>query len=195
MSCERWSRTIALDAGGDLSARRARRLQGHLERCPECRVLSQELRSAREQLQSLAARAAEHEATLQDRMPSAVAELAGATRIPLALRWSAAVAALLLLVAVSLLLAPRRGPTSGVRGPAAISAAVPTPVATPRHRTGRSSGTATAPPPAAAAPAPPLPRPEVRTATGETLLLKIHTDDPDVVIYWLVETEERKSDA
>jgi len=25
--------------------------------------------------------------------------------------------------------------------------------------------------------------------------LKIHTDDPDVVIYWLVETEERKSDA
>jgi len=195
MSHVRWRRSIALDAGGDLGARQTRRLQAHLRRCAECRALAQELRSARERLQLLAASAARYEATLQTRPPRAVAASAARARIPVALRWSAAAAALLLLVAVGLSLAPRRRPTSGARAPAAISAAVPTPVAAPPGQPDHAAGAATPPPATAATLAPALLRPAVRAATGKTLLLKIHTDDPEVVIYWLVTTEERKSDA
>lgn len=195
MNCERWRRWLALDAGGDLSVRRTRRLQVHLQRCPECRTLSRELRSARGRLQALAASAAPHEATMQTRPLQAFATTAARRQIPVALRWSAAATALLLVVVVGYRLAPRRPLSEEAAGPAAVSAAAPTPIATPPDEPGRSSPAAPAPP-ATAAKLPPQPgRPDLRTAATETLVLKIHTDDPEVVIYWLVETEERKSDA
>lgn len=47
-------------------------------------------------------------------------------------------------------------------------------------------------PPPPAAPGPPLVRPAIRTPDPEPMVIKLVSDDPDLVIYWLVDPEPEK---
>ena len=53
MSCERYKEWLALDAGGDLPADKAGRLAQHLDACPKCRAVADDLRGDQNALQAL----------------------------------------------------------------------------------------------------------------------------------------------
>jgi anti-sigma factor RsiW len=56
MNCSRVRKWISLYAGADLSARKARRLEKHLERCANCRKEIEELRAALAGIRAVAGR-------------------------------------------------------------------------------------------------------------------------------------------
>lgn len=53
MSCDRWERQIALAAGGDLVESDGRALELHLDECSDCRRLHAEFAAVRAELRSL----------------------------------------------------------------------------------------------------------------------------------------------
>jgi hypothetical protein len=57
MRCETAKRRLPLYAGGDLSARKARKLQAHLERCSSCRKEAEEFRAALDRVRKAAKQA------------------------------------------------------------------------------------------------------------------------------------------
>jgi len=167
MACARFEPLIALHVGGELVAPE---VEAHLRTCAECRGFAEELEHSQAALRSLR----EEEAPA-----AALAEVRGrvldeiASRKPswwFALRWhyalAPAAAAVALVVALSLRppLPPSPGPPSlSLPAPAIAKSASPPSVRRP------------APKPAA--------------ALREPLLVKMFTDDPDVVIYWLIDAE------
>ena len=213
MSCTRWHRLIALEVGGDLDPRRSRGLEKHLEGCATCRDLSEELRSQREALLRLDREAVggvilgsvRHEvlADLADRRRALFQLPAGGRRLAFA-----GVAAVILVVAAVVL---RQGatPTQPIvaerRVPAAVSAPTAAPIPVP------TTDVIVEPPQAMPPPAPvehgPLrlargdlstrgPETAVsRSAPTEPMTVKILTDDPDVVIYWIVDPKGDKENA
>lgn len=178
MSCSKFETDIALYAGGDLPAGRIARVESHLAECAECRALADELRAVVTGL---------GDEPLADAMVAGVhqrvmAELGRASfSRPSRLYWKLALAAALLLGAV--LLWPRHWTK---HAPGALTARVEqspiTPHITPhiapanivpvRHRVVRRHRH------------PPVAQP------GPPLLVQFVTDNPNIVIYWLIDQKQ-----
>ena len=176
MSCSKFETDIALYAGGDLPAGRIARIESHLVECAGCRALAAELRAGRALLGEL------RDDPLEDAMlaavrrnvlrqlwgrPSACGGLSGRPY------WKLALAAALVLAVV--LAWPRHPPAKEVLVPrgaapraAAASHAAPSVVPVARRVRRRHRTTPAAQP-------------------GPPLLVQFVTDDPNIVIYWLVD--------
>ena len=181
MNCSDWEERIALHAGGDLPRAEAAKVERHLRECAGCQVVASGLK------ESLALLKEAHHEPLAPAHFSAVrarvvAELEQARRRgALWARWRAwgfGLAAVVVASLVMLALRPGR-----------------TPVAV---RSNRSLTVAALSPPAVREPMVPLPphrrvarhvaRPNVPdTPDPEPLIVKLQTDDPNVVIYWIAD--------
>jgi anti-sigma factor RsiW len=169
MSCSKFETDIALYAGGDLPAGRIARIESHLAECADCRVLAEELRALVTGLSG---------EPLEDAMVAQVHQrvMAELGRAGFSLR--GALAPLLALAAALLLATVLMWPRHSAK-PTAV-AHVETPHVTPvapaartnivpvRHRAARQRRRAPA-----AQPGPPL-------------LVQFVTDDPNIVVYWLI---------
>jgi hypothetical protein len=215
MKCARLERDIALWVGGELSGRRAAQIAVHVAGCDLCRGLADRLRADRILLTEVASAGPQETLValregVLDRVRSGVSAPRPQVR-PLAVRvrWASAfAAAMVLLVVGSVVIVWRSAPPSG-----ALTASAPRPAPSPGvppapSVTGSApvspSGTArgTAPPsvhetvrvterPLLARSA--VVRPQQgakREATAEVLVIKLLTDDPNVVIYWLVDQQK-----
>jgi anti-sigma factor RsiW len=179
MSCSKFETDIALYAGGDLPPARIARVEGHLIECTDCRALAEDLRAEQALLSEL------RDSPLEDAMVAQVRQ-----RVLAEVRhtaWRAgfsprgalapllALAAALVLAAVLAwhhppkpVLAPRgAAPRPGCPlGPASHAAPTVAPLARKsRHHFRRTP---------AAQPGPPL-------------LVQFVTDDPNIVVYWLID--------
>jgi len=176
MSCSKFENDIALYAGGDLPAGRIARVESHLAQCADCRALAEELRATQALLGEL------RDEPLEDAMLAQVHQRvlmevrrAGFSRRR-ALAPLLALAAALVLAVV--LMWPRHQPAKVVvvaRG------------AAPSHAAPVKAGWE----PAAARGAASNVRKRHRRSAplaqpGPPLLVQFVTDDPNIVIYWLV---------
>jgi len=218
--CPEREEALALHVGSDLPADEARELDDHLADCTGCRTFLAELAADRRALKAVGATspAAEPVAEVHRRVMSEVEIRSERPRSPSTWRWAAA-AALLLAVATALLLQLRpehSSPDPGTSGeePTILAEAPPgedergrLPRPTPAPTRGMSSSPETAGPqpetpsevpvPDAVPDSTPAIPPETpsdnrRARRDERPDLKIQlvSDDPDVVIYWLVDPEE-----
>jgi len=171
MICREMEERIALHVSGDLETGAAAEVDEHLARCLACRTLAAELKANRESMIGLPVgeiREADY-AELRARLDESRRRERALRRWALAAAVSAAVLGGSALVRF---LDPARHPA-----PAAARVETPAPV----ERAVRVP----APPPMTVARKPAAPRktPEA----GEPLVVKIVTDDPDIVIVWLVD--------
>jgi len=178
MTCIDREPGIALYVEGDLPAREAPVLEAHLAECAACREFAAALRESQAAVKELGNDAADP-AVLAAIRARVMAELA----VPRARRWAWArlwvAAAACAAVVVAALLFPRGAHELPPPPPRPV-AAVP---AAPRLAASRQ--------------APHRVRPAVRAVPRRAsrpaapLLMQIVTDDPNVVIYWIVEDKER----
>jgi hypothetical protein len=167
MNCVDWEERIALHAGGDLAPAEAQAVERHVAECAGCQLLLSGLRESLSLARDAHAEPVEaaHFAAVRARV------LAELERGP-ARRWrwawvyaiAAAAAVVLMLVAwprpeQRLALPMPRAPIAPV---VARVAAIP---AAPKHRKTRE------------------PKP------AETVTVRLETDNPDVVIYWIAESK------
>lgn len=169
MNCPDWEERIALHAQGDLSPQEAAPAQRHLGECEECREFRDGVR------QSLSVLRGAHEEPLPQAHYAMVRartleQLTPIRRPRWRLAWIPALAAVGALVVFFLVrpqpiqppraaITPPPAPTMGA-APAAAPSGPPRRMVPARRRPG--------PPP-----------------SGAPLLVKLVTDDPDVVIYWI----------
>ena len=216
MSCSRWHRLIALEVGGDLDPRRSRKLGLHLSSCAECRELAEELRSQREMLTRLD-RGAVGSVALGSVRHAVLANLAERRRPIFELpvggqRIAIGVAAAAILIVTSIVLRSGRAPTQPIVAERKIPAAVlqPTTESIPSPTTD-----VLVEPPRAISPQAPVEsleseqlqlassdvptrrheEPQSPSAPIEPMTVKILTDDPEVVIYWIVDPKGDKEHA
>jgi anti-sigma factor RsiW len=172
MSCTKWGAEISLYAGGDLPAGRVGRVEQHLADCADCRSLLDEMRAELALLGEL------REAPVEEAMLARVRWRVLAQTASLRTGWAGrkqgllwALAAVLVLVAA--LEIPWRGRQIPVaRAPrvvAASSAPLIAKVVPVRHQRIRRHHQAATP------------------QAGPPLLVQFVTDDPNIVIYWLVD--------
>jgi anti-sigma factor RsiW len=170
MSCARLETDIALYAGGDLPDGRIARVAAHLSECAGCRALAQELRAGQAMLSGLRDEPLEGAMLAQVRR-RVLAEVAATTRPPSRLYWKLALAAALVLAAV--LAWPRHSSKHAPMAPIARAepshVTPPANIVTVRHRVVRRHRRTPAPQP------------------GPPLLVQFVTNDPNIVIYWLVD--------
>jgi anti-sigma factor RsiW len=180
VSCSKFETDIALYAGGDLPDGRTARVASHLAECADCRALADELHGAHALLGEL------REEPLEDAMVAQVRQ-----RVLAEVRHSVRRANFSPRVALYPLLA---------LAAAVILAIV---LAWPRRQTKRAPAVPAAPIEASiVAPAPPEPLARVLPARhrivrhhqhvpapkdGPPLLVQFVTDDPNIVIYWLID--------
>jgi len=203
MNCGEWEERIALHAGCDLPPMEAAAVDRHVAECAACQALLSGLRQTAGLLREAHSEPVEsaHYAAVRARVLS---ELAGRQRP----RWAYALlaaAAMLLLVAVwpkarRVVVTPRPQPVpvaqalmppvsafSGAdplgapSGPGTPWVRRPRPAASGVTRKGGPGG-----PPRTRGSAPPLQQVEP-SSPPEPLVVKLITDDPDVVIYWISE--------
>ena len=177
MNCRDMERLIALHAEGDLPASEAGRVLGHMETCATCRALLAELASSQTALRQLRNEPLDESAVAAWRRGVMDRVEAGGPKRRFVWVWAlAAVAATLLLVAVSQM--PSRPIPPAPSVPSIASVMAPPPLAVvaaepvqprPVTRVRR-----------------PLPKPQPKADT-EPLLVRFETSDPDVIIYWTVE--------
>jgi len=216
MSCSRWHRLIALEVGGDLESRHSRRLEDHIEGCAACRELAVELRSQREDLLRLDREAADG-VTLGSVRHAVMADLAERRRplFPLpvgGVRLLVAGAAMVILVVAAVVLRQGRVPPQPRVAERSIPTSVPAPTTAPApspSNTEIAEPSLEVPPPA---PLETVDRPPLQLARGdlparghemppslsaptEPMTIKILTDDPEVVIYWIVDPKGEKENA
>lgn len=199
MSCRSFERRIALWVGGDLEPARAAAVERHLEGCAGCRDRAETMRRSLAALRALDARACEGLdgvrlrplAPRVGRRRRLAAPLAVATAVTAAVLVSAVVVALLDRrpsparpepVRVARLSAPAARPAEpvlrrpGTGGPRVVPPPLPSP--------------AVVAPEGVAAVAPGLDRtPESAPAAAQaaSYTIKVLTEDPDIVIYWVVD--------
>jgi anti-sigma factor RsiW len=171
MNCTEWEERIALYAGGDLTLPQAGEVERHLGECPGCQVFSSGLAESLAALRT--AHSAEiapgHYTALRARVMAGVErERRGRWR---AWVWAAAAAAIVLLaIGAGLRMRVEELPAVALR------IASPPPTA---WQTARTAG--------------PAPRPHrahpVARQPKEQVLVKVETDNPDVVILWITETK------
>jgi anti-sigma factor RsiW len=216
MTCSRWHRVIALEVGGDLDPRRSRRLGRHLQGCSACSELAEELRSQRDEFAELD-RLAVDSVTLGSVRHAVLANLADRPRPVFRLlaggsRLAFAAAAAVVLVVAAVVLWRGEAPTQPVVAeraiPTAVAAPIPDPMPSPITDVIVKPLQAVPP----SAPLEPVesgltrlaqsdvPSPRNDTAASrsnptEPMTVKILTDDPDVVIYWIVDPKGDKEHA
>jgi Putative zinc-finger len=188
MNCAEWEERIALHAGRDLAASEAAVVDLHLAACAECRGFHEGLRQSMDVLLEAHREPidAAHFAAVRARVMA---------RIPAQPRWRWAwlggLAAAAAVVLLALALRPVRVPEPprvAVRiPPAAVirrAGESPAPPALPALRRARPVRRAVG-----REPRPPLeraaPRPAVRPE--QPLVVKLITNDPNVVIYWIAD--------
>jgi anti-sigma factor RsiW len=203
MTCERFEPLLALHVEGDLPEGEAAALEAHLSTCGTCRAFADAVRDSQQALKDLAEERLDPAALAAVRS-SVRQALDGGRGVPmrrLPPAWAVAAAAVVALVAI--LLGWR---SAGVHTPPVAERPVvpPAPSATPAVGSPPSAPRVAAadtesPRPRGRAPRgvkdPPQDRrPLPVAATAEsTLLLKLVTSDPDIVIYWLVDQNGGKS--
>jgi hypothetical protein len=170
MNCGQWEERVALYAGGDLASEDARAVESHLAECAGCQILLSGLPESLGLLREAHAEPvdAAHLAAVRARV---LAELERGRNRWWRLAWvgAAAVLAVLLFWAVR----PAAPPVSRIaKLPPAPSPVIAT---APRPREARSRQLA-------------KPR-ERKLPPPETVLVKLESNDPDVVIYWITETK------
>jgi anti-sigma factor RsiW len=184
MTCRDWEERIALHAGGDLSAPEAAELEAHLAACEGCRGAAGMYGSGLELLREAHRQpiGEAHYAALRARV---LAELQRERRPAWRRIWvgglvAAAAAAVVLLLWPRPVHTPERIIVAAIP-PAAVQTVAPAPSAPARMRHPRRLvRRATVAPPAAV-----VPEPEKRPS--EPLVVKLLTDDPNVVIYWIAD--------
>ena len=176
MNCRDWEERIALHAGGDLPSAEAAEVERHLRECAGCQVLASGLK------QSLALLKEAHDEPLAAAHFSAVrarvmAELEQKRRPLWAWAWSFGLAAAAVALLVTLALRPgrtpeRRAPVVAVNHPPVVVAHEPAVPPPPHRRVVRR-----------------VVRPPIvpDTPDPEPLIVKLQTDDPNVVIYWIAD--------
>ncbi|HEY6340988.1 MAG TPA: hypothetical protein VIY49_05815 [Bryobacteraceae bacterium] len=140
-------------------------IEAHLRMCPDCRALAGELR------ENAVALSAMHDEELP------VVELASACNGGFSRRWAAvAAAAALTLLAIALpwhrkaaVIVPPSAPVVAAAPAPSPEIVAAAPIRKPRRKVAR--------------PKPPQPE--------ETLVVRMLTPDPDIVIYWIVEPKEK----
>ena len=174
MNCARWEERLALFVEGDLPAREAGPLEAHLGECAACREFASALGESQAAVKELGSEALDQ--TLLDGVRRRVMARVAERRAPAPFDWWRvwAPAAAVVAAVLAVWLWPR---VPEVAPPRVMSAAIP---------------------PAPAAPALVWPRPVRRAAAvttaapaAEPLLMRIVTNDPDVVIYWIVECKQK----
>jgi hypothetical protein len=200
MSGTRWNRLVALYVGDDLDRRSTERVERHLAACDACRRLEQELRSGILNLRELDT-AATGDLGLGSVRGAVMARMENRRQRPVVFlrpRLQAALATAVVVIALAILIRDSRGPgvphLAGreVPSPAPVVLAEPeprvvSPPQPPPAIVGEDSNTAGA---RVARAEPPRRGPIVgtpRSAPAEAMTIKILTDDPDVVIYWIVD--------
>jgi anti-sigma factor RsiW len=190
MSCLDFEKLIALDVEGDLPERKAAKLGKHLKACRNCQEFAEKLQASQALLKSLAQESPDM-AVLQEvrqRVLDGIASGAEPHRFP---AWRFALGAGLAAIAIfaaATLWRPRGHGVSESLGeiskqsPAEAVRPAPTASEHPRVRTEKakhvlrqrkqSQGSLSA---------------SVKLRQGEQLTVKLVTDDPNVVIYWLVD--------
>ncbi len=171
MTCPEWEARIALAVEGDAPAGE---VEAHLAACEGCREFARELRLSQAAFKELRDEPVE-QAVLDGIRGRAMAAIAAAPRPRVRWWWwlaPAAVAVAILLMGIMRVPEPPRAPVVAAVGqlPELRRALSPPPAGRPER-----------PPQAKGLPHRPL----------EPLLMKIVTDDPDVVIYWIVEDKQK----
>lgn len=189
MSCSDWEERIALYAGGDLSAAQVSDVERHVSECAGCQVLLSGLRESLELLREAHEEPldAAHFVAVRARVLS---ELERGRRPWWWYAWVYAMvaAAMVVLIAVrpKRLAAPE--PAAATKTMATAPASVATSLAT-----AETSAGATPTPPPRRGRRRPKPSVEViaRSAEkpAESIVVKLITDDPDVIIYWITDTK------
>ena len=176
MNCRDWEERIVLHAGGDLPSAEAAEVERHLRECAGCQVLASGLK------QSLALLKEAHDEPLAPAHFSTVrarvmAELEQKRRPLWAWAWSFGLAAAAVALLVTLALRPgrtpeRRAPVVAVNHPPVVVAHEPAVPPPPHRRVARRAA-----------------RPPIvpDTPDPEPLIVKLQTDDPNVVIYWIAD--------
>ncbi len=185
MTCKGWEERIALWTGGDLDPVAEAGVRTHLAECAACRSFASEMEDTMGRL-----RAAHREpiaAGYYTAVRARVLDRLARERSPRRMwAWVVGLAAALALAGVLVTSRPAerpRAPLAAVRRPEPpiVEARVPEPVA-PAVPSAREAPVARSVP---------SPRVEV-AALEEPLVVRLVTDDPDVVIYWIA---DRKGEA
>ncbi len=205
MICRRWHRLVALYAGDDLDRPSAAKVEHHLAACASCRGLEHELRQDRLRLRDLDAAAIDglDLGSVRGAVMAEVESRRNRSPVIFQPRLLSALAVAVFVIALALVFRQVQQP--GVPRNVSREAPSPTPglVAAPERR----ERSLPQPPPAAAFEAPkaadnrvaraePSPlEPVARTSPSapvEPMTIKILTDDPEVVIYWIVDPKGDK---
>lgn len=170
MNCAEWRERIALDEAAGV--------EEHLRGCADCREFAAGLRASLELL-----RAAHAEEIAPAHYTALRARVMAEVRRPRRRAWVWAVvgAAMVLIVAVAAI-DRRMRPAPLPRAAAVLPSAPPLPVGSAPSRARSAIA------PRRVGRARPVRRLR-RNAPAETVLVKLETDNPDVVIYWIAETK------
>ena len=190
MNCSDWEERIALHAGGDLPPAEAAEVERHLRECAACQVLASGLKQSLELLKEA------HDEPLAPAHFSAVrarvvAELEQKRRPLWRWAWSFGLAAAIAALLVMLALRPGRTPE---RSAPVLVVRLPQPLSNVRGSERASeprtleSGMGPNHPPPHRRVARRVVRPIAPdTPDPEPLIVKLQTDDPNVVIYWIAD--------
>ena len=169
MNCQAFEPMLALYVEGDLPERDVPRVEEHVATCADCRDLLEDLQSSQAVLKTLGAEAVDG-ALLTAVRAGVLARIDCRRRAvwPWVAATTAALALLILLLAPSQRTAPEPRPVTIAQASPKVEAAV-----------GRAG------PPAHSRR--PRRRPVTKPPAAQQLVVKILTDDPDIVIIWLVD--------
>ena len=195
MSCPDWESRIALVVEGDLEDAGRHQVDLHLRGCAACRSLAEDLRESQELFKSIRQDMADETmlSAVRSRVLADVGALGSGNWVERVLfggmRRKAALAAITVMIAGSVIwLSDEPRPLQEPRlvpNPAALAAAAPPPVPV-----SESVRPVPAPKPRARRPRParvPDAAPIQDEEPAEQVTIKLLTDDPKVIIYWIVE--------
>jgi len=172
MNCVEWEERIALCAGGDLAPAEAQAVDCHIAECAGCRELLVGLRESLALVREAHAEPVEtaHFAAVRARV---LAELEHAPARRWRFAWLGAMAAAAVVLTMAIWPRPE------------LRLAVPMPVAPAAPVVART----VVPPPRPKTVVRPRPAQPVQEAAAPPTVVKLLTDDPDVVIYWITDTK------
>jgi anti-sigma factor RsiW len=207
MSCRENRSAIALLVGGELPGDERRQLEAHLERCPVCRAFANELGGTHALVRELGAAAIDTTLANEVRVKVMASVRARQRRVAPRLGWlwwSAVGATVLGGVALIVVDGGRGRTTTQARVQPQAPTVAPEPTRQPAQTVGRVQTAAVQPNTAAAQESAPTPHQPSRARASqpragrvpalsnqrELAVVKLVTDDPDVVIYCIVDEEK-----